>query len=315
MPPCAPPPGIYVPTLCFFKPGPRQELDLPAFAAHLLRLANAGVAGIVLHHAIGEPTHLSRTERAQLLSHAHTALADHAAHDLPLIVGTGAQSTWETIDLCEEAGALGGQFCLVECPLLGPGEAPMGDAELEGFYFDVADHSPLPLVLSPRPPAEFSLPLLQRLAQHPNIVGLLTSSPSLCSTLSAQFPAKAFTPLCTRADELLPALVSGAQGGVLPLGNVCPEKLLRVWDGWKMHELEEARRAQRPLARAGVIEGAGVRGVRTALQVVHGYGGRCRLPLLELAEREREAVARACDALEQKEKGKGKPLTNGFGPH
>ncbi|KZO90270.1 aldolase, partial [Calocera viscosa TUFC12733] len=279
--------GIYVPSLCFFKPGPKQELDIPAFSAHIVRLAQAGIAGLVLHSCIGEAHHLSRSERTHLLLSARQAL-DEADLSLPLVVGTGAASTWETIDLCEEAGALGAHFCLVDSP----GEGELGDAALEGFYFDVADNSPLPLLLFPRPPTQFTLPLLQRLAQHPNIVGLLTPSPSLTASLSAQFPAKAFTPFCTRADELLPALVSGAQGGVLPLGNVCPEKLVRVWQCWKAGEVDSARRGMAPLARAGAIESAGVRGVRAALAQVHAYGGRSRLPLLDPGEREREAICR-----------------------
>ncbi|KDN40201.1 hypothetical protein RSAG8_08264, partial [Rhizoctonia solani AG-8 WAC10335] len=61
-----PPPGIYVPTLCFFK-GEKQEVDHETIAKHVQRLARAGVQGLVANGTTGEPSHLSRTERLAVI--------------------------------------------------------------------------------------------------------------------------------------------------------------------------------------------------------------------------------------------------------
>ncbi|KAG8684465.1 hypothetical protein FRC09_015371, partial [Ceratobasidium sp. 395] len=42
----APPPGIYVPAVLFFTPD--EELDFPSIKTHLLRLAQAGVTGVLV---------------------------------------------------------------------------------------------------------------------------------------------------------------------------------------------------------------------------------------------------------------------------
>ncbi|EJU02753.1 aldolase [Dacryopinax primogenitus] len=304
MPPSAPPPGIYVPTLTFFQPTQKQELDLQALTSHIARLAQARVQGIVLLHPIGEPHHLSRDERTHLLTHTQHFLSSIPAQ-LTLIVGCSAPSTWETIDLCEEAAALGGAYCLVNAP---GGEDELGDSALEGYFFDVADQSPLPLLLSPS--HALPLPLLQRLAQHPNIVSLLLTSPSLALQLSSTFPTKSFSPMATQSDALLPMLCAGAQGAILPLGNVAPEALVQIWESWNREDLPAAQALQRPLARCGAIERAGTRGVRAALSHVKGYGGWSRRPVLAPGEKEREEINRACEVLEGK--GKSRPgMPNG----
>lgn len=57
------PPGIYVPTVTFFKPTREQELDLETHVQHMTVLAEAGVAGVVLQGSTGEAVTLSRDER------------------------------------------------------------------------------------------------------------------------------------------------------------------------------------------------------------------------------------------------------------
>jgi 4-hydroxy-2-oxoglutarate aldolase len=44
----APPAGIYVPAVIFFKPGADEELDMDATKTHVLRLARGGVTGILV---------------------------------------------------------------------------------------------------------------------------------------------------------------------------------------------------------------------------------------------------------------------------
>jgi dihydrodipicolinate synthase/N-acetylneuraminate lyase len=60
--------GIYSPTVVFFKDSFRQELDIPATAAHFEWQAKAGIKGLVVMSTTGEAVALSRDERNEVRS-------------------------------------------------------------------------------------------------------------------------------------------------------------------------------------------------------------------------------------------------------
>ena len=82
-----------MPTLCFFEDSPEQALDIPTIKKHVLRLADAGVAGLAVHGTTGEPVLLSREERRLVLTATREALDTAGYQDLPIIAGTGVYST------------------------------------------------------------------------------------------------------------------------------------------------------------------------------------------------------------------------------
>jgi 4-hydroxy-2-oxoglutarate aldolase len=60
------------------------------------------MTGLVVHGSNGEAAHLSHDERSVVVTAIKAAL-EHAGYaDLPLIVGTGAPSVKETVELCKE---------------------------------------------------------------------------------------------------------------------------------------------------------------------------------------------------------------------
>jgi 4-hydroxy-2-oxoglutarate aldolase len=89
-------PGIYVPTVAFFDRA-TDEVDVATTKKHAVRLANAGVTGLVTHGSNGEAVHLDHSERMLINRTTREALDSIGRQDLPLIVGFGAQSTRETI--------------------------------------------------------------------------------------------------------------------------------------------------------------------------------------------------------------------------
>src|SRR5919202_6351865 len=79
-------------------------IDAEALTAIVDRLVNAGVGGLVPGGSTGEFTTLSHAERRQLVEVAVQA----AAGRVPVVAGTGALSTRETVALsvhAEQAGA------------------------------------------------------------------------------------------------------------------------------------------------------------------------------------------------------------------
>ena len=288
-------PGIYVPTLAFFKDN--EDLDLDSVAKHAVRLAKAGVAGIATQGSNGEAVHLSHQEKATITETTRRALDDSGFHVLPVIVGCGAQSTRETIELCKEALRSGGDYALVLPPsYYKPSYKPDTTAE---FFKDVADSSPIPIVIYNYPGAvgiDLSSDIINELSKHPNIVGCkLTCGNTgklarIAAATHAATPSSAgsgFMCMGGSADFTLQSLVVGGSGVVCGIGNVAPKACVTVVDFYAAGKMVEARKLQAVVARGdwAAITG-GIVGTKSALSTYFGYGGIARRPLPRATEQE-----------------------------
>ncbi|KAJ2965363.1 hypothetical protein NUW54_g14142 [Trametes sanguinea] len=106
-----PPPGVYVPAVIFFDEN--EELDIPSTKAHVLRLAQGGVTGILVQGSNGEAQHLSHDERKVTIRLARDTLNENGFEHVLVIAGTGGQSTKETKKLCTDAKEAGASHALV----------------------------------------------------------------------------------------------------------------------------------------------------------------------------------------------------------
>lgn len=118
--------------------------DLESFAAHVVRLAKANVRPLV-SGSMGEAIHLSHAERTTLIKTARAALDDAGLTDVPIIAGTGAGSTRETVELCHEAATAGADFVIVITSGYFAG-ALTRDA-LKAYFVEVSEKSPLPVII------------------------------------------------------------------------------------------------------------------------------------------------------------------------
>lgn len=168
-------PGVYVPTMCFFDPE-TEDVDTDTIARHAVRLAQAGVMGLATQGSNGEAVHLTHTERRLVTKTTRLALNNAGFDRMPIIVGCGAQSTRETIQLCKDAYQSGGDFALVLPPAYyAPLFKPAAQTVIE-YFTAVADASPIPLLIYNFPGAvngmDLSSDIVVQLAAHPNIVGV-----------------------------------------------------------------------------------------------------------------------------------------------
>ncbi|KAI5861987.1 dihydrodipicolinate synthetase [Durotheca rogersii] len=285
-PPLAP--GIYVPTVAFFKDD--DTVDVETTASHATRLARAGVTGLVTHGSNGEAVHLDHAER-QLINRTTRAALDAAGKsELPLIVGCGAQSTRETIQLCREAAASGGNYALVLPPAY---YGSLLSTELISKHFRaVASASPIPILIYNFPGAcsglDLSSDVIIALAEHPNIVGvkLTCGNTGKLARVAAATTQKGDTasvhPFRTfggSVDFTLQTLVVGGHGIIGGTANIAPRACLRLIELWEQGRLSEARSLQAVVARGdwAAIQG-GFISVKAALREYYGYGAGPREP-------------------------------------
>jgi len=287
----SPPAGIYVPTLCFFK-GEKQEVDHDTIFKHVERLAKSGVHGVVANGTTGEPSHLSRAERLAVIKTHRTALDSGGLKGKGLIVGTGISSTWESIELTQEAADAGANYAMVIPP--GYFKSAMTDASLERFFTEVADASPIPILLYNFPGVgaangiDLDQNLISKLAQHPNIVGIKLSCGNLgkAARLASLHSQEDFAIFMGLAETLLHGLTgSGISGAITGIANNAPKACLRVFDLYQKGNFEEARKAQNELSAAAEIElKGGIHAMRYGCEHYFGYGGESRRPFAPISE-------------------------------
>lgn len=285
------PAGIYPPLPTFFTED--EELDLATLRWHVQALNGSGIVGYVVMGSNGESVHLSGDERAQVIETVRAV----ASPQVPLIAGCGEQSTRASIANCRQAAASGADVALIL-----PGfyfKSRMNNAALLAHYRAIADSSPLPVVIYNMPANAAGIDLdaatICTLAEHPNIIGVKDSSGNMAKlaqvvAATAHLPFRAFA---GSAGYLLPALAVGAMGAVAALANIFPREVCRVQELFNAGQLTEARILQARLAPANtaITTTYNVPGLKAALELLAGYGGRPRLPLLPLTEQERGQLA------------------------
>jgi 4-hydroxy-2-oxoglutarate aldolase len=294
--------GIYPPLPTFFDD--QEELDLATLQRHIRRLQNSGIAGYVLMGTNGEAVHLTTDERSQVIEAAREAIGngDEDGDSLPLLAGCGDQSTRTTLAHCRQAARYGADAALVLPPFYYKGR--MNSAALIAHYRAVADDSPLPVLLYNMPGASAGVDLdaetVCALAEHPNIIGVKDSAGNIAklAQIVAHVP-DSFRVFVGSASYLLPALVVGAVGAVTALANVFPQEVCLLQALFEAGELEEARTLQARIipANAAVTTIYSVPGLKAALEISAGYGGKPRRPLQPLSLEERNKLAAILEAM------------------
>ncbi|KAH9999735.1 dihydrodipicolinate synthetase family protein [Xylariaceae sp. FL0662B] len=274
------PDGVYVPTLAFFKAN--DEIDLEATQRHAIYLAEAGVAGLVVHGSNGEAVHLSREERSLIIRSTRAALDQSDHHLMPLIAGCGAQSTRETIQLCRDAANAGANFAIVLPPAYYGGL--LDTAKIIQHFYDIADASPIPIMIYNYPGAcsglDLSSDTILQIAKHCNVHGVKLTCGNTGKLARIVDGAKAgFFVAGGSADFILQGLVVGGHGTIAGTANLIPRACVRICELFNSGDLKEARRLQAIVAKADWIAiQTGFAGVKAALQHLKGYGGEPRKP-------------------------------------
>ncbi|EIN07289.1 dihydrodipicolinate synthetase [Punctularia strigosozonata HHB-11173 SS5] len=299
-------PGIFAPIPTFFLPD-TEDLDIPSFETHVVRLAKAGV-GPLLAGSMGEAHHLSHSERVTLIKAARSALDAADLPHVPVIAGTGAGSTRETLELTNEAAAAGADYSIVITSGYYAGVLAGNKNALKAFFTEVSEKSPIPVIAYNYPGASGGINLdsdilVELATECPNLagvkltcgdVGKLTrvcatvSSPSFDKTSPRKNPDAPFLVLGGFADFILPSTYSKGHGAIIGLANVAPyatahlqELSVRAYTNPSdTAALAEAQRLQGIVARGDyTIAKASIAGTKYLLEKLYGYGGAPRKPL------------------------------------
>ncbi len=279
--------GIYAPIATPFTNG---KIAYDKLEKNLKFWLESDLTGIVVMGSNGEFVLLSPEEKEELMRF----VCAHAKGKKPVIAGTGAESTAETIRLNKKAAEAGADAVLIVTPNYYKGE--MTDPAMVRFYRDVADVSPLPVILYNMPRntgINISAKLAVELSKHPNIIGIKDSGGNIVQIADMiRSASEGFSVFAGSASFLYASLALGATGGTLALANVFPNECARLQALFEAGKMKEARNLQMNLidSNQAVTARWGIAGLKAALEMIGLYGGDPRPPLMPLGEADREEL-------------------------
>jgi N-acetylneuraminate lyase len=214
------------------------KLGAEVLARLLGRLLAAGVDGVYASGSTGEGLRMSLPDREALVN----CLMSHMPKDKKLLVHVGAARVEDAIRLAEHA-AKAGAHAVSSLP-------PKAEfSGLRDYYRQLAQHSPLPLIVYYFP--EASPGSFQKAGELEEIC-MLPNVPAVKFTDFNLFLLQRVTQLgkvvYNGRDEVLAAgLLMGARGGIGSTYNLVPEFYVALYRHTLRGEWEKARRLQQVL--------------------------------------------------------------------
>jgi L-threo-3-deoxy-hexylosonate aldolase len=240
--------------------------------------------------------HLSAAEKTAVTKATREALDSAGFTQIPIIVGATEGSVRGTINLIKDSEKAGGEYVLLLPPSYFRGL--MDEDAVYNYFMEVADGSPLPIILYNYPGAvagiDMDSDLLIRLAKHPNIVGTKFTCGNTGKLTRVALATNAKTPFSEGSgymafggmcDFTTQTLVSGGSGIIAGGANVMPKTCVKIWDLYTEGKRDEAFEMQKILSKGDwVLTKAAIAGTKSAIQSYYGYGGYPRRPLKRLDE-------------------------------
>ncbi|ODR82968.1 dihydrodipicolinate synthase family protein [Haladaptatus sp. W1] len=286
--------GTGVPLLTpFDEEGALQEDDLRELVAWV---EERGVDFIVPCGSNSEAELMSVEERARVVE----IVAEEA--DVPVLAGTGHPGFRETLRQTTLAAEAGADAALVVTPFYyGHDEDTMVE-----YYRSVADESPLPVYLYSVPAYTnvfLSPESVGELAGHENIAGIKDSSGNLTRLQRerARTEDDDFDLLVGSGSVYAAGLDAGADGGVLALANVAPERASEIYRLHRGGHDGQARGLNASLVELNraVTSEHGVPGAKTAMRERGAPAGEPRRPHRPASEEVRAEVVELVRAAER----------------
>jgi len=257
------------------------QIDEEAYRKLIEFQIENGTSAIVPCGTTGESATLSVTEHAKVIDIAVEAVNKR----VPVIAGTGGNSTSEAIELSRHAKEVGADATLQVCPYY---NKPTQEGLFRHFEA-ILKAVPLPQILY-NVPGRTSVNLLPetvaRLAEFSEIVAIKEASGNLGQMADVMMLAGENITLLSGDDNLtLPVLAIGGKGVISVVANIVPAdsaKLIKAWAGSNVAEAQALYYKLLPLCKAMFFETNPIP-VKTSAALMGLIGDEMRLPMCPMA--------------------------------
>jgi dihydrodipicolinate synthase/N-acetylneuraminate lyase len=235
--------GIVVPIVTPYR---ETGIDEEAAAELAEGLIRGGIHGLFVGGTTGEGPLLSVDERRALLR----VVRRQAAGRVPVLAAVAAVSTDQGRALTAWAAEDGADIAVAMTPHF----YHYQQAELRSYLETLLRESALPVVLYEIPERtgnRLSIDTVRALMSHERLVGFKDSSGDMGYFLRLLGVARPDVPVLMGDDALiLPAVASGAAGGVCGLGNIGPEIMVNLYRAARAGDLPLGQRLQQQVIAA-----------------------------------------------------------------
>ena len=268
-----------------FKNG---EIDYKSLKDLIEFQISSGIDALLINGTTGESATLSECEKRELISFA----TREVAHRVPLIAGTGSNSTKKAIHLSQFACDVGVDSVLVVTPYYNKSSA---DGLLK-HYEAIANEIDIPLILynvPSRTGVNIPLPVYEKLSEHKNITAVKEANPSISDFAKLSEKCNKKLDLYSGNDDLiLPTLSLGGKGVISVISNILPKEtkeICRLWFDGKIKEATELQLKLLPLINA-IFSEVNPIPIKTLLANEGFCSEEFRLPLCSMSNEKKKSL-------------------------
>ncbi len=260
---------------------PDETLDIEALHGLIDFHINEGTDGVVIVGTTGESPTVNYQEHCQLIE----TTIKHVNKRIPVIAGTGANSTQEAIDLTKEAKRLGADACLLVTPYYNkPNQLGLfkhfskiaNEVEIDQILYNVPSRTGCDLLNE----------TVLNLSEIPNIVGIKDATGDLTRgiDLIKRLPAH-FSVLSGDDATALSLMLLGAKGVISVTANIAPKLMHEMYVCVMSKQNEKAIKINQQLfsLHTNLFIESNPIPVKWALEAMGLIKEGIRLPLVELS--------------------------------
>ncbi|EML6320822.1 4-hydroxy-tetrahydrodipicolinate synthase [Bacillus thuringiensis serovar pirenaica] len=263
-----------------------QEINWNGVKQNVNYFIEQKVAGIIINGSTGEFVSLSKEERFKMVE---TVLKEVDGR-IPVIVGTAAETTKETIEYTKHAEAHGADCALI----INSYYCKPKEEEIYFHFKEISNAVNIPIMLYNNPftsGVDMSTELMLRIGKEcENVTHIKESSGDIRKARDLVRQGEgAFQVFCGSEDLVMESYLVGATGWVSVAGNIVPGLVTKMYEHFQNGELEKAweiNDAILPLCE--FLEGSGkyVQIVKRSMELHGQAGGPSRYPRLGLTVEE-----------------------------
>ncbi len=268
-----------------------NTLDETALKTFIEWQISQGTDGLVPCGTTGESPVLSHEEHKRVIE----ITVEVAKGNIPVIAGSGSNSTEEAIHLSQHAERSGVDALLLVTPYY---NKPNQEG-LKAHFLSIANAVNIPIIIyniPPRSSVDMNMETMQELSFHPNIVGVKDATGDLNRPLEARLNISTDFCLLSGDDETTVAyLAQGGHGCVSVLSNVAPMLSAKLHKAWKKGDLPEVCRLRdllHPLSNTLFVE-PNPAPIKFACSLLSKCLPDTRLPMIPLTEQSKIRIESA----------------------
>ncbi len=275
-------------------PFKKSTIDELAFQEFVEWQITEGSHGLVPCGTTGESPTLSHDEHHRVIE----LCVEVANGRVPVIAGTGSNSTAEAIELTKRAKKAGASGALIVTPYY---NKPTQEG-LVLHYLAIANAVDIPLIIyniPGRSVVDMTVETMAKLAEHDNIVGVKDATNDLARPQRLlQLVGTEFCQLSGEDGTAVAFLAQGGKGCISVTANVAPRLCAQLQDSWRLGTYDDAFRLRdvlSPLHDSMFVE-TNPAPVKFAASLLGKCAADVRLPLAPLKIKSKARIEEAMRA-------------------